>query len=639
MPTYKTPGVYTEEISTLPQSVAEVATAIPAFIGYTEWAKDGDEDLLNKPTRINNLLDYRTMFGGPPATKFKVTIKADDKGNPEVETIENQDGPKPRFLMYHSLSLFFKNGGGSCYIVSVGDYSQPLDKKNFQAGLDALRKEDEPTLILLTDAVNMNEDDYYELCQASLKQCSDLKDRFAIFDVLSSDDDGRGKIGEKFRGKIVGDLKYSAAYYPYLQTSLNHFYIERNVDLEGYYAPVADLVEDCLWVQYSRPRITPLPRVNIIEADGVTDPKFSIDESTNTLIITISKGGESVNKIASSWQSSGPIGNFRVSRTSFLQRGTTEMSCIPKFEIDDLRVRYTGPETEAKVEIKISGKNIEFKIQANKLTITIPEVGALTENIVDQWTKLPDKGKFIVASFHSRAKVNAFTEPKELKYYDCDYLSHPGIKFEQTALYNKIKTELAKQRVVLPPSPAIAGVYARVDRTRGVWNAPANEGLMAVIKPVVKITQDDQENLNIDTTAGKSINAIRSFVGKGTLVWGARTLAGNDNEWRYISIRRLFNMIEESIQKSTAWVVFGPNNAMAWLKVKAMIESYLEGLWRAGALVGSTRDQAFFAHVGLGVTMTQQDILEGRMIIEVGIATVRPAEFIIIRFSHKMQEA
>ena len=144
--------------------------------------------------------------------------------------------------------------------------------------------------------------------------------------------------------------------------------------------------------------------------------------------------------------------------------------------------------------------------------------------------------------------------------------------------------------------------------------------------------------LNVDPRAGKSINAIRSFVGKGTLVWGARTLAGNDNEWRYINVRRLFNMIEESMQKATAFAVFEGNDATTWLKVKGVIEIFLYGLWEQGALAGPTPESAYFVNVGLGTTMTTQDILEGRMIVEIGIAAVRPAEFIIIKFSHKLQE-
>jgi hypothetical protein len=121
------------------------------------------------------------------------------------------------------------------------------------------------------------------------------------------------------------------------------------------------------------------------------------------------------------------------------------------------------------------------------------------------------------------------------------------------------------------------------------------------------------------------------------MVWGARTLAGNDNEWRYVPVRRFFNMVEESVKKSTYWAVFEPNDANTWVKVRGMIDNYLVQKWRDGALAGATPKDAFFVKCGLGVTMSAQDILEGRMIVEIGLAVVRPAEFIILKFMHKMQ--
>jgi phage tail sheath protein FI len=202
-------------------------------------------------------------------------------------------------------------------------------------------------------------------------------------------------------------------------------------------------------------------------------------------------------------------------------------------------------------------------------------------------------------------------------------------------LYALIKKQMENFRVILPPSSAIAGVYAMVDSSHGVWKAPANVSLTYVSKPLVKIDDSDQEDMNV-TQSGKSINAIRFFTGKGILVWGAHTLAGNDNEWKYISVRRFYNMVEESVKKATEPFVFEPNDANTWTKVRAMIENFLMLQWRAGALVGSKPDDAFFVHVGLGETMTALDILEGRMIVEIGMAVVRPAEFIILRFSHKM---
>ncbi|MGN6639378.1 MAG: phage tail sheath family protein, partial [Mucilaginibacter sp.] len=197
----------------------------------------------------------------------------------------------------------------------------------------------------------------------------------------------------------------------------------------------------------------------------------------------------------------------------------------------------------------------------------------------------------------------------------------------------------ANAGVLVPPSGAIAGVYAAVDATRGVWKAPANVSLNTVISPAVNIDDDMQGDLNIDTNAGKSINAIRSFTGKGILVWGSRTLDGNDNNWRYVPVRRFFIMVEESVKLAAFQFVFEPNVSSTWLRIKAMIENYLTGLWRLGAITGAKPEQGFYVKVGLGQTMTQDDILNGRLIVEVGIAPVRPAEFIILRFTQTQQQA
>jgi phage tail sheath protein FI len=176
-----------------------------------------------------------------------------------------------------------------------------------------------------------------------------------------------------------------------------------------------------------------------------------------------------------------------------------------------------------------------------------------------------------------------------------------------------------------------------MDQSRGVWKAPANVPLTDVIEPAVAVDSRTADRLNIDANTGKSINVIRAFAGKGTLVWGARTLAGNDNEWRYIPVRRFFTMVEQSVKKSTAWVVFEPNDATTWTRLRAAVENYLMEKWKQGALAGTKPEQAFFVRCGLGTTMTAQDILDGRLIVEIGMAALRPAEFIILRFSHKVQ--
>jgi hypothetical protein len=159
--------------------------------------------------------------------------------------------------------------------------------------------------------------------------------------------------------------------------------------------------------------------------------------------------------------------------------------------------------------------------------------------------------------------------------------SHPDAGDQ---IYNEIKAAIADKYIILSPVSAIAGVYASTDRTRGIWKAPAGVGLKMVRRAVLDISDTEQELFNIDTKSGKSVNVIRNFTGKGAVVWGARTLAGNDNEWRYIPVRRLFCMVEESVKKATEAFIFEPNDANTWTKVQGMIENYLLTLWRAGIL-------------------------------------------------------
>jgi phage tail sheath protein FI len=211
------------------------------------------------------------------------------------------------------------------------------------------------------------------------------------------------------------------------------------------------------------------------------------------------------------------------------------------------------------------------------------------------------------------------------------------LKSKNNAQYFQAKNAITNIQMLLPASPAIVGIYAAVDNARGVWKAPANVNIENAIAPEYLITNQEQEGLNVDTVAGKSVNVIRKFEGRGpAIVWGARTLAGNDNEWRYISVRRYFNMVEESTKNATEQFVFEPNDINTWVRVKSMINNYLTQQWKSGALMGASTKEAFFVHVGLGETMTEQDIFEGRMIVEIGLAVVRPAEFIILRFMHKM---
>lgn len=189
---------------------------------------------------------------------------------------------------------------------------------------------------------------------------------------------------------------------------------------------------------------------------------------------------------------------------------------------------------------------------------------------------------------------------------------------------------------VLPPSPAMAGVYTLADSSRAVWKAPANINLLTVASPVVSINNEQQSDLN-STPDGKAINAIRNFVGQGVLVWGAKTMDSNSIDYRYINVRRTVIYIEQSIKNYCRNFVFEPNDANTWLTVKSGISNFLIGLWKEGALAGASSGQAYAVNVGLGTTMTAQDILNGVMVVNVMVAIVRPAEYIAIMIKQQMQ--
>jgi len=220
---YQTPGVYVEEISTLPPSVAQVATAVPAFIGYTE--KGGPS-----VARIDTLLEYESLFGKAKPRDFKATIDAQGAAK-----IAFSDPNEKDFLMYYGLNLYFRNGGGSCYIISVGNYDSPSNKAKdaFKAGLDLLEMEDEPTLIVLLDAVNLERAVYYDLCDQALAQCKKLGDRFLILDIPVADTDKPADVIKLFRNQNLDNLMYGAAYHPYLQTLLNYAYDEAKLTIEN----------------------------------------------------------------------------------------------------------------------------------------------------------------------------------------------------------------------------------------------------------------------------------------------------------------------------------------------------------------------------------------------------------------------
>jgi len=556
----KTPGVYITELAAFPPSIVGVQTAVPAFIGYTKQAQLSGKPVYMKPIRIGSLADFQEIFGGEydPVYKieevdadadveahrydFKVfdpnpTPVAGGSEAPPTYKYYNltRDPAYPQYNLYNSMRLFYANGGGNCYVVSVNSYQKPdgafnpVDKQALIDGLNVIKEQAGPTMLVVPDAVLLPRStpptglkppyssDFGAVIQEMLQQCRILQDRVAILDVYGSQDITRtvdnhvvtlADVIDNFHVEVGTEaLNYGMAYFPFLHTTV---------------VPVSD---------YDFTNLDPIPASS------------GANESLQTIL---------------SWQNKNLYWDWAK---------------------DEATPRYT------QVEMKIA----EMVALASVKPLDLKAVTSVSQDLTAMLPLLGD-------------------------------------------LYRLILTK----NDVLPPSPAMAGVYTYVDATRGVWNAPANVTLSAVDRTTYKLNSDQQGDLNVPVD-GKAVDVIREFVGRGNVVWGARTLDGNSNDYRYIQVRRTLIYIEQSIKNSLNTFVFSPNDGNTWVTVTSMISNFLQGVWSAGGLMGATADEAYTVQCGLGSTMTGLDILNGYMIVQVTLQMIRPAEFIELTFKQKME--
>lgn len=497
---YKTPGVYIKEKNAFGNSVVEAETAIPAFIGFTQKAVNGDKSLLNQPWKITSMTEFTTYFGGAPLADFKLEVKDNNLTVTE---------PAVPFTLYYQMVMFFANGGSTCYIVSVGDYisSTPISSEQVKTALTALEKEQEVTMIVVPEAVYSP--NYANILTDVLQHCgSTMKNRIAIFDVQPKKDKNETMEQqiESFRDAVGSNyMSFGAAYYPWLNASV------------------------------------------LSEND--------VNPSSVTL-----------------WDYDGEAPDL----TACLGENST----LPSF----YQTAFADIKTKkAAADAAPTDANLAQELATAKSDLH----NALLQN----WPAYKSAIKLI------KDKLN-----------------------------------------LLPPSASMAGIYTAVDNNRGVWKAPANVTVSYVTSPTEVINDYLQENLNVPMN-GKAVNAIRAFPGEGIKVWGARTLDGNSQDWRYVNVRRTMLFLEESVKNAARAYVFEPNDANTWINMKCMIENFLRSVWKRGGLAGATPEDAFEVHVGLGDTMTGDDILEGILRITVLVAISRPAEFIEITFQQQMQKS
>jgi len=542
MPVIKTPGVDIVGKNAFPNSVVEVATAVPAFVGYTEKADNGGKSLANPPWRIASLAEYHRYFGAGPAPRFEIRETPDAaaatfKQGAKSYVLTQQGG---RYLLYYGIRQFFQNGGGPCHVVSVGGYGDPIDAMKLEGGIEALVQEAEPTLVVVPECVLLDAAACTQVQQAMLAHCGKtMRNRVAILDIRGGDRSNRenGCIDD-FRGALGVDyLDFAAAYYPWLRTTT-----VQDGELNYSHIATAGMLIKVLAADL---QLDPPPASGARPANRQS-PAGSKEQAQRDAL-------EAINKTSAQWLAE------------------WQANAIAKF-----------------------GNQATAWMAANQ-----------------------DGAKAYIRAAQQRLDQALGT---------------------MSSLYKTIIGAMKDQVNLLPPGPTIAGIYAMVDSTRGVWKAPANVSLAGVVAPAVSVSAEEQDELNV-TPQGKSINAIRTFAGEGVLVWGARTLDGNSTDWRYVNVRRTAIMIEESCRLALRALVFEPNVAGTWVTVKSMIGNFLSGIWKSGGLAGATPQDAFGVRVGLGETMTQEDVDQGILRVTLLVAISRPAEFVEITIQQQMQKS
>ncbi|WP_216825138.1 phage tail sheath family protein [Agarilytica rhodophyticola] len=577
MSQFKTPDIYYQENSQSSKNYTEIASAIPAFIGFTEKTR-GEQgvSLLLRPIKISNIEEYQSNFGYAQTESFTVTYDSIRQvyDIEDIDKLQNTENRPFTFYLHQAIEHFFENGGSSCYVVSIGGHDilkQDITSTMFLEAIDLLQEIEEISLLSLPECALLDTTPYYVVQNYALQHCKYMKNRIALVDVLQVNGFYKGDVHidcNTMREELSQGLNYGATYYPYLYSTSARSYRDSEITVN---------------YELSLRKLHPNYSENFFSLDG-----------------------------------------RKLDQYGFLLSDDLKQ---------DVYTVYIALDQTTLVDTM--GYAIEKDGQRKQET---PPYGIFTDEEESSYINIDG---FVTSGIHSNSidTVNGRVK-KEILYQNLklrqnlEYLSNTKGHLASLKIYNDVKLRLSNNPLILPPSAVVAGMIAKLDETIGVWKAPANIALEKVMAPVIDIDSGEQEYLNYDPKAGKSINAIRRFIGKGTRVWGSRTLTGNDNEWRYINVRRLFNMIEQTLRKTTQFAVFDSNTPFTWLKIKVTIENYLEGLWQQGALLGTTPDSAFFVNVGLGQTMTQEDINNGLIHVEVGLAAVRPAEFIILTFSH-----
>jgi len=574
MPEYLSPGVYVEEFDSGPTPMQGVSTSVVGFIGLAQKGP-----VIGSPLLITSVADFNRKFGS-----YLPTSQFGDY----------------RFLA-HAVNHFFGNGGGKAFVMRVA----PSDAAPSYFSSDKNR-----TIVIEAKSPGVWGNAIY----VTFENTNENKTQ-----ILKDLGSGKYKLKSAF-GFDAGDIVIlQGTKVP--QTSTIKSVKNNVITLDK---PLKGEVVDTELV----PTITlKTCEINIlIECDEIKEEYKNVNFNTlspNCINKVLSKS-ELINiEIEEFGKDSTPP--FDYLKSVFKSKEEEEFIKINLSKGNDGTVAKL---TDADFIGKDDGPGARTGIQAfldntDVALLTIP--GIVSPNVqlslVSQCENLGSR--FAILDMPKDARTTADVL-KHRDIVDSDYCAmyHPWLR---------VYDPLDKKDIFMPPSGSIAGIYARSDDARGVHKAPANEVVSNCTGLSVYYNGAEQDFLN-----PKGVNAIRRFPGAGIRVWGART-ASSKPLWKYINIRRLFIYIEESIKANTNWVVFEPNDSRLWTRVRGTIETFLSGIWTSGALVGSSPDQAFFVDIGEN-TMSKDDIDNGRLICVIGVAPVKPAEFVIFRITQKTAE-
>lgn len=599
MPEYLSPGVYVEEYESGSVPMAGVGTSTAGFIGLAEKG-----NVIGKPQFVTSFSDYLRIYGG--------------------YLTESKYGNK-RYLPY-AVEHFFLNGGSKCYVMRVApsDAKPAVGKAPAVLTFMAANPGEWGNKIKVT--VEPSSRQKTPVYEAQGNDCVFKNvDGFNVGDIVLFDE-GKSKTYNKIKAIQEKTVTFENPVNPSIvDKALVPSKFVRSCEI-NIVVKCDDQKEDYAFVSlnpdspdYVVSRLAKSELVTV-EVSLKAPEKGKVAEPKNADKNSDKKGDKAEEGApATPPAPTAPVVSGSVLSAPFEAIGATGTMLAIAFEggsdgsiagisAADFMGSDAGPGKRTGIQAFIEVSDVSMLAVPG---ITIPDVQlsliAHCENT---------KSRFAVLDVpRDKKKVDEILEYKDM--FDSTYAAmyHPWLE---------VFDPLAKKSFYLPPSASMCGIYARCDLSIGVHKAPANEVVRGCTGLEYGYNNAEQDRLN---PAG--VNLVRAFPGRGIRVWGARTCSSNGN-WKYINVRRLFIYLEESIKANTNWVVFEPNTEILWARVQRSIELFLASTWRSGALAGTTPSEAFFVDIGR-TTMTQDDIDNGRLICVIGVAPVKPAEFVIFR--------